>query len=88
MYVEQSKLYKHARTCKSHGSSLISFGFSSLGSLEAEAEELLSQMCLCRNSHVWVPLSEAHFRVFNRLCFAVMRGVDAQLVGTKLQTFI
>ena len=64
-YVLQGKHDEHACICRSHGFNFLWFNSSILGSLDLEAEELLSHIRL--PSHVQVLEWETHDRVVCRL---------------------
>ncbi|GJT48533.1 hypothetical protein Tco_0974690 [Tanacetum coccineum] len=75
----QRKRGKYMTKCAAIGYEFLPFSFSSLGELEADAVTLLKRI---RKFFVAQDIGErATIHIFNRISFAIAKGVGAQIVS-------
>ncbi|GKE20373.1 hypothetical protein Tco_1431885 [Tanacetum coccineum] len=75
----QRKRGKYLDKCAAFGYGFLPFSFSSLGELEANAVTLLKQ--IRKFSMVQDIGARAAIHIFNRISFAIAKGVGAQIVS-------
>jgi hypothetical protein len=82
----QRKYAKYRDVCSAAGYGFIPFSFSSFGELEADAILMLGRIrsfCLSHDAD-----SRAAAYIFSRVCFAIVKGVGAQLVSRLPTNFL
>ncbi|GKE72707.1 hypothetical protein Tco_1534748 [Tanacetum coccineum] len=77
--VASCKVAKHEKACIENQHVFIPFAFDTFGFLAPEAVELLTRVQRVMNSNVMTPRSANV--VFNRIGFAIQKGLAAQLVA-------
>nr|GEU66338.1 geranyllinalool synthase [Tanacetum cinerariifolium] len=82
----QHKRGKYMAKCAAIGYEVISFSFSSLGELEADAVTLLKR--IRKFSVAQVIGTRAAIHIFNRISFAIAKGVKAQIVSRLLSNLL
>nr|GEU34762.1 hypothetical protein [Tanacetum cinerariifolium] len=75
----QRKCGKYMAKCEAIGYGFLSFSFSSLGELEADMVTLLKQ--IQKFSMTQDIRARAVVRLFNRVSFAIAKGMGAQIVS-------
>ena len=76
---ETKKVDKHAKACTENQHLFVPFAFDTFGSLAPDDVRFLDRVRKVVHNNVTTPRGQDY--VYSRICFAIQRGVTAQLIA-------